>query len=589
MNERNKSLIECVLDWTAPVAGTSRTIPGLKLLSSYDSFIQYNKEWSAIVTTEFLIEMDQDAMRPLGRPVAILLSGREFAHPTYGQIAFGARGPMTDCILRVENSGYCFFHFESKKIFMSRISEVAFRGESELFFSGVDFKAALLRFSGIDHLKKSNWMGKILAGRCPPVGQKLQSETCQGHAIRSCLDGESGTWLWQGPPGTGKSKTIADLIKKIGTDVPVLAMAHSNDAVLNLLDELLSSGIRQTDISWCVSKQRLKEFPPESRYLRFINSHNNPTTTARVFLSTCSHSVVLSPMVFTWVIVDEAAFCPEHDSLVALMRLNDDPQVTSKFLLVGDPAQLSPVMKCSATVQNFASLMARCMVESCGSTVTFDISYRVGSLCAEFLRDTFYPLCTTFRANDDHQLLMQRMLKSGDPFPEMTFLDVPHGAEVKKGTSYVNDGEAEQVIILAQRLIENGVLVQDIVAIAPYAEQVELIEEKIKEVSGCIGIQAKTVHGMQGTESKFVIMSTVRSDNAHTAGFIDEPHMICVSLSRQKTFLVVLGHAKFLHQHTHHWSNFLRFLNDKGHCVESLAFLNDSTRGDLVDGMVENN
>ena len=49
MNERNKSLIECVLDWTAPVAGTSRTIPGLKLLSSYDSFKQYGPSSENVV------------------------------------------------------------------------------------------------------------------------------------------------------------------------------------------------------------------------------------------------------------------------------------------------------------------------------------------------------------------------------------------------------------------------------------------------------------------------------------------------------------------------------------------------------------
>ena len=49
MNERNKSLIECVLDWTAPVPGTSRTIPGLKLLSSYDSFKQYGPSSENVV------------------------------------------------------------------------------------------------------------------------------------------------------------------------------------------------------------------------------------------------------------------------------------------------------------------------------------------------------------------------------------------------------------------------------------------------------------------------------------------------------------------------------------------------------------
>ena len=69
-------------------------------------------------------------------------------------------------------------------------------------------------------------------------------------------------------------------------------------------------------------------------------------------------------------------------------------------------------------------------------------------------------------------------------------------------------------------------------------------------------IKVSTVHEMQGSERKFVIISTVRTEKV---GFIDDSHLECVAISRQKVFLVVVGNAAFIQQ-SEVWKKFMEYL-----------------------------
>ena len=70
-------------------------------------------------------------------------------------------------------------------------------------------------------------------------------------------------------------------------------------------------------------------------------------------------------------------------------------------------------------------------------------------------------------------------------------------------------------------------------------------------------------------ERKFIILNTVRTE---LTGFIDESTLMCVSISRQKVFLVVIGNASFLSAHTSYWKSFIEFLHKDGHVVKPSDF-----------------
>ena len=89
---------------------------------------------------------------------------------------------------------------------------------------------------------------------------------------------------------------------------------------------------------------------------------------------------------------------------------------------------------------------------------------------------------------------------------------------------------------------------------------------------------------MQGSESEFVILSLVRSGvttgNEGSLAWVDEVHIMCVAMSRQKINLIVVGDAAFLKQSTFHWKEFIEFIHNKQPITDydGLNFVIDSTR-----------
>ena len=83
-------------------------------------------------------------------------------------------------------------------------------------------------------------------------------------------------------------------------------------------------------------------------------------------------------------------------------------------------------------------------------------------------------------------------------------------------------------------LMENGFT--DIMVLSPYAQQVRRL-----------GAKATTVHKSQGSEASIVVLSTAVS-KFRPGSFLDNPRIACVGWSRQKPYLVVVGHAATLRQ-----------------------------------------
>ena len=123
----------------------------------------------------------------------------------------------------------------------------------------------------------------------------------------------------------------------------------------------------------------------------------------------------------------------------------------------------------------------------------------------------------------------------------------------------INSLETDIVEKVISGLHRNGVSKENIVVMTPYTDQKQAIIRRLKVTEKEGACNVKTVHEMQGSESKFVIFNTVRTTNV---GFLDDPHLMCVCLSRQKVYLVVVGNAKLL-RCIPIWSTFFEFISDQ--------------------------
>lgn len=74
--------------------------------------------------------------------------------------------------------------------------------------------------------------------------------------------------------------------------------------------------------------------------------------------------------------------------------------------------------------------------------------------------------------------------------------------------------------------------------ISPYAAQVLAIQEKLKaENHEGFTVTVKSTDGFQGGEKDIIIISTVRSNNGGSIGFLASPQRTNVSLTRARYWL----------------------------------------------------
>ncbi|CAN6700208.1 unnamed protein product [Malus baccata var. baccata] len=85
--------------------------------------------------------------------------------------------------------------------------------------------------------------------------------------------------------------------------------------------------------------------------------------------------------------------------------------------------------------------------------------------------------------------------------------------------------------------------------ISPYAAQVAALQDKLGQKYNKLDgfkVKVKTVDGFQGGEEDIIIMSTVRSNQHHSLGFISNPQRVNVALTRARHCLWILGNERTL-------------------------------------------
>ncbi|KAJ4455764.1 putative Regulator of nonsense transcripts 1 [Paratrimastix pyriformis] len=150
------------------------------------------------------------------------------------------------------------------------------------------------------------------------------------------------------------------------------------------------------------------------------------------------------------------------------------------------------------------------------------------------------------------------------------------------GTSFLNRTEANNVEKVVTRLMQGGLMPQQIGVITPYEGQrahVVFTMQRNGSLRQALykDIEVASVDSFQGREKDFIILSCVRSNEAQSIGFLNDPRRLNVALTRAKYGVIILGNPKVLSKQPL-WNNLLVHYKEKGCLMEGpLTNLKPST------------
>ena len=269
------------------------------------------------------------------------------------------------------------------------------------------------------------------------------------------------------------------------------------------------------------------------------------------------------------VIVDEAARVTPLD-LLAVMIL-----AKKKLIIVGDHRQLPHMINDEIAKEanlneneyikdsmfGFLKAKAEKLQKSDGikRTITLNNQYRMHPLLGNFISDNFYrEYDESFESPLEEKYFEQEL--DGIENKAAIWVDIPNsfGEEDRKFGSRLRECESDKIVELLNKWImsDNGKKLTFGV-IAFYSAQVNNIKDKLKKSLGKTTysdienrLKIGTVDSFQGMEFDIVLLSTVRSkplkkikknDGKTLFGFLTSQNRLCVSMSRQKKALVVVG------------------------------------------------
>ena len=118
---------------------------------------------------------------------------------------------------------------------------------------------------------------------------------------------------------------------------------------------------------------------------------------------------------------------------------------------------------------------------------------------------------------------------------------------VSSSSSLVNEGEAYAVMMHVAGLLGAGLAPSDIAVQSPYAAQVRLIRTKLADVAargaapGADLVEVASVDSFQGREAEAVVISTVRSNDRQSVGFLADVRRANVAVTRARRHVCIVG------------------------------------------------
>ncbi|KAK4791943.1 hypothetical protein SAY86_022378 [Trapa natans] len=384
-----------------------------------------------------------------------------------------------------------------------------------------------------------------------------------------------------GMPGTGKTTTMVHAAKALlKRDASILLTSYTNSAIDNLLIKLKYQGIdflrigRQEAVH-----EEIREHCFSVNDVESVSSIKQRLDEVKIVAVTCLGitNPLLTNKRFDICIMDEAGQTTLPVALGPLM-------LASKFVLVGDHYQLPPLVKSIEAQDNGlgVSLFSRLSEAHPQAISALQNQYRMCQGIMELANALIYGdrlQCGSLDvANAKLEFSQLKPCKSWltkvlDPTRPVMFLntDLLPALEKKDHKTVNNPMEASIISEIAEKLLNNGLLEEDIGIITPYNSQTNLIQAS---VNTCVEIH--TIDKYQGRDKDCILVSFVRSSkkiNSCNSSILEDWHRINVALTRAKKKLIMVGSCRTLSK-----LPFLKLLIEK---VDEQSGLLSLSRDDL--------
>ncbi|XP_026425432.1 probable helicase MAGATAMA 3 isoform X2 [Papaver somniferum] len=255
------------------------------------------------------------------------------------------------------------------------------------------------------------------------------------------------------------------------------------------------------------------------------------------------------------VIIDEAAQLKECESAIPLQLPN-----VQHAILIGDERQLPAMVqsKISEEAEFGRSLFER-LVSLGHKTHLLNVQYRMHPSISLFPNSEFYSK-QIYDAYSVQQKSYTKHLLQGNMYGPYSFINMSCGKEELDDKHSLNNMMEVAVIAeIIENLYKASVANRQKVSvgvISPYNVQVIAISKKLgfKYVSHSdFSVSVRSVDGFQGGEEDIILISTVRSNDYGSIGFLANHQRTNVALTRARYCLWILGDGKTLMKNNSVW------------------------------------
>ena len=268
---------------------------------------------------------------------------------------------------------------------------------------------------------------------------------------------------------------------------------------------------------------------------------------------------------FDVVFIDEAAQAMEPSTLIPFIK-------GKQVILAGDDKQLPPTIL-SNDERLKITLFERFHKLYPNASHTLEIQYRMNEKINNFPSCEFYD-CKVKTFEDIKNITIKDLgIKEDESyggFIPTVFIDTKGKfleTSKKDSPSKYNPLEAEFVVNLCKKLLQNGAKEEFIGVITPYKDHEEYIKKLVKsekcKVKSLDNIEIKSVDGFQGREKEIIIISLVRANEKENIGFLDDIRRLNVAITRPKRKLIIVGDVKTLSTNKT-YENLIEYIKKEG-------------------------
>ncbi|XP_042519721.1 helicase sen1-like [Macadamia integrifolia] len=263
-------------------------------------------------------------------------------------------------------------------------------------------------------------------------------------------------------------------------------------------------------------------------------------------------------------VIDEAAQLKECESAIPLQL----PGVRHA-ILIGDEQQLPAMVQSKISEEaGFGRSLFERLVSLGHKKHLLNIQYRMHPSISLFPNTEFYGK-QILDASKVKERSHERHFLQGNMYGAYSFINVAYGTEHGKGGKK-NMVEVAVVSAIVESLFKASVASSQklsVGVISPYNAQVFAIKEKLGDTydkPSDFSVSVRTVDGFQGGEEDVILISTVRSNEEGTVGFLDNPQRVNVALTRARYCLWVLGNGPTLINSGSIWTKLVNDAKDRG-------------------------